>query len=75
MSHVRIHTLKRADELTEKDMGRCIVIGNIDGELASLMPVSGHIHIGLIVAGDRAWFTLLPDVHVDVWGKPRGATR
>jgi len=57
----------RADELTDRHMGRWVKVGDVTGELAALMPVAGTVHLVAIVGGSRAVFALDAGTHVEHW--------
>jgi len=59
----------RADELSERHMGRWVKVGDVTGELAALLPVAGTVHLVAIVGGARAVFALDGGTHVEHWRK------
>lgn len=59
----------RADELTERHMGRLVKVGEVVGELIALVPATGRINLIAIVGGSRAVFPLDPAAHVEHWKK------
>lgn len=58
--------LRRADELTERHMGRVVTVGDVSGILAATMPCADGVVLVLIVGGARAVFPLDRDAVVEV---------
>jgi hypothetical protein len=61
------HDLRRADQVSDRHMGKTITIGDVTGTLTGLIPVANHITLVLIVGGARAFFALDRDAAVEVW--------
>lgn len=62
--------LIRAGELDDRHMGRVVRIGDVEGELIGLNPMSREVHIELLIGGSRALFALEHFAEVEVGGKP-----
>lgn len=59
----------RADELSERHMGRWVRVGDITGTLTGLLPVADQVTLALVVGTCRAWLPVEAGAHVEHWKK------